>query len=264
MNGSWPSAVAAQPPCILSGASIADSSPHRRCAQTGSRNCAPGAVRPGLRERRIRRSRRPQTVGTHLSLMTRLEQQIRFLVEAEKLKQILRRTRLVEPHGAESRFENTAEHSWHIMLMALVLREHSNQPVDILHVLKMLLVHDLVEIDAGDTPAFGEQGSKEAVEAAAAERIFGLLPEDQREEFHSLWREFEDRKTPEALFANAMDRMYPTFQNLANLGGSWRDFKVTRAKADARLSPIGDGSEAVWDVVRGLLDQAEATGYFRH
>lgn len=196
--------------------------------------------------------------------MTRLEQQIRFLLEADKLKQVLRRTRLLEPRGAESRFENTAEHSWHVTLMALVLREHANETVDILHVLKMLIVHDLVEIDAGDTPAFGEQGAKEEIEAAAAERIFGLLPEDQRAEFLTLWREFEARATPESLFANAMDRMLPTFQNMANLGGSWRDFRVTRTKADARLSPIGDGSQAVWEVVRDLLDQAEAAGHFRH
>lgn len=192
--------------------------------------------------------------------VTRLERQIQFIIEADKLKQVLRRTRLIEPHGVESRFENTAEHSWHIALMAMVLEEHANERVDILRVLKMLLVHDLVEIDAGDTPAFGEQGSKESAEAAAADRIFGLLPEDQRDEFHALWREFEERSTPESRFANAMDRMLPSFQNIANLGGSWRDFHVHRAKADARLSPIGDGSAAVWEAVRKVLDEAERQG----
>lgn len=191
---------------------------------------------------------------------SRLDRQLRFLIEADRLKEVLRRTRLIEPHGVESRFENSAEHSWHIALMAVVLAEHSNERVDLPRVLKMLLVHDLVEIDAGDTPAFGEQGDKSDREALAADRIFGLLPEDQRDEFVVLWREFEARETAEAKFANAVDRLLPPFQNLANAGGSWRDFSVTRARADARLSPIGDGSEVLWEAVSRALDEGEARG----
>ena len=195
--------------------------------------------------------------------MTRLEQQLAFILEIDKLKGILRRTRLL--HGGEElgRFENTAEHCWHITLMAVVFAEHSNEPVDLGRVVRMLLVHDVVEIDAGDTPAFGEQGSKEALEAAGAERIFGLLPEDQRAEFIELWREFEGRETAESRYANAVDRFLPTFQNIQNKGGSWRDFAVTRAKADVRLSPIGEGSQALWGLVNGVLDEGEARGYFK-
>lgn len=195
--------------------------------------------------------------------MTRLEQQLAFILEIDKLKQIMRRTRLL--HGGEElgRFENTAEHCWHISLMAVVFAEHSNEPVDIVRVIRMLLVHDLVEIDAGDTPAFGEQGSKEELEAAGAERIFGMLPEDQRNEFIVLWQEFEGRVTAESRFANAVDRFMPTFQNITNKGGSWEDFSVTRAKADARLSPIAEGSDALWRLVKGVLDEGESRGYFK-
>lgn len=192
--------------------------------------------------------------------MTRLEQQLAFLLELDKLKHVLRRTRML---SGERRFENTAEHSWHVALMAVVLQEHSNEPVDIQRVVKMLLVHDVVEIDAGDTPAFGEQAGKEALEAAAAERIFGLLPEDQRAEFSALWREFEERQTAEARFANAVDRVMPSFQNRSNEGGSWVDFGVTRRQTEARLSPIGEGSRALWEVVRGVLDEGEARGFVR-
>jgi putative hydrolase of HD superfamily len=175
----------------------------------------------------------------------------------------MRRTRLLDPHGEISRFENTAEHSWHIALMAIVLAEHANEPVNAGHVVKMLLVHDLVEIDAGDTPAYGEQGDKGSLEAQAAERIFGLLPDDQRDEFLALWREFEARATPESRFANAIDRLLPTYQNMANRGGSWQDFAVTRVRADSRLSPIGDGSQPLWNEVRRLLDEAEKLGFLQ-
>lgn len=146
--------------------------------------------------------------------------------------------------------------------MAVVLAEHSNEPVNVAKVVKMLLVHDLVEIDAGDTPAYGEQGDKAELEATAAVRIFGLLPEEQRDEFLELWREFEARQTADSRFANAIDRIFPPFQNLHNEGGSWLDFEVHRAKADARLSAIGDGSEALWAVVCKVLDEAEGRGYF--
>ena len=195
--------------------------------------------------------------------MTRLEQQLAFVLEIDKLKQILRRTRLLHAGEELGRFENTAERSWHITLMAVVLAEHSNEPVDIGRVIRMLLVHDLVEIDAGDTPAFGEQGSKAELEAAGADRIFGLLPADQGEEFMGLWREFEGRETAEARYANAMDRVLPSFQNLDNGGGSWEDFGVSREKADARLSPIGEGSKALWAAVKRVLDEGEAQGWLR-
>jgi len=191
--------------------------------------------------------------------MTRLEQQMAFLLEIDKLKQVHRRTKLL----SGERYENSAEHTWHIALATLVLAEHSNTPIDAVKVMKMLLVHDLVEIDAGDTPAYGDQGDKTALEAAAAERIFGLLPEDQRDEFTALWREFESRETPESLFANSVDRLFPPIQNIHNQGGSWLDFAVNRPRADARLSPIGDGSQPLWQLVSAILDDAQNKGYIQ-
>ncbi len=202
--------------------------------------------------------------GCYLFPMTRLDQQLAFILEIDKLKQILRRTRLLHAEEELGRFENTAEHSWHITLMAVVLAEHSNEAVDLGKVIRMLLVHDLVEIDAGDTPAFGEQGSKAELEAAGAARVFGLLPEDQGEEFLALWREFEGRATAESRYANAIDRLLPSFQNIDNRGGSWQDFGVSRAKAEARLSPIREGSTALWAAVQRALDEGEAQGWLRN
>ena len=188
----------------------------------------------------------------------RLEAQLAFLLEIDRLKRILRRTSLV---GGDRR-ENSAEHSWHLAVMAMILAEHANEPIDPLHVLKMLLVHDIVEIDAGDTFAYDVQGNldKEAREQAAADRIFGLLPDDQRDEIRALWEEFEARRTPEARFANAMDRLMPALQNYANGGGTWRANGVDLAAITRRLQPIGDGSTALWDYVAAMLEDAAERG----
>lgn len=191
--------------------------------------------------------------GAHLS---RLEQQVRFILEVDRLKQVLRRSRLIADH----RFENSAEHSWHITLMALLLAEYSNQPIDLLRTVTMLLIHDIVEIDAGDTFAYGDQGEKAANETAAAERLFGLLPADQCAEFTALWREFEERATPESCFANAMDRFMPVLHNLHTDGGSWRDHHVTLAQVIQRVGPIDDGSETVWGYVEQQLGLAVERG----
>src|SRR5688572_17456106 len=146
----------------------------------------------------------------------RLEQQVAFLIEADKLKKVLRRTPLAD----SSRRENSAEHSWHLIVAAIVLLEHSAGDVNLLHVLEMLAVHDLVEIDAGDTFAYDAQDlvTKEERELAAAERIFGLLPPDQASRVRSLWDEFEEQQTPDARFANAMDRLQPLLQNACAQG----------------------------------------------
>ena len=144
--------------------------------------------------------------------------------------------------------------------MALLLAETSNESVDLLHTVKMLLIHDIVEIDAGDTFAYGEQSAKAASEEAAAVRIFGLLPDDQRDEMLALWQEFEARATPEARFANAMDRLMPVLHNLNAAGGSWRDHNVTLDQVITRVSPIGDGSSELWEVVRAQLDEAVQSG----
>jgi putative hydrolase of HD superfamily len=192
------------------------------------------------------------------STNARLDQQITFILELEKLKGILRAT---QPIGLERR-ENSAEHSWHVALLALLLVEHANQPVDPLRVVKMLLVHDIVEIDAGDTPAYAivDRVALQARERAAAERLFGLLPEDQAAEFHQLWREFEARATPESKFANALDRFMPLLQNYYANGGTWAEFGANLDRVLQRLRPIDDGSTELWRFAQTLLDDAVARG----
>lgn len=191
----------------------------------------------------------------------RLQRQITFLLEIDRLKRILRRTSLV---GGERR-ENSAEHTWHISVAAMILAEYANEPVDLLHVLKMLLVHDIVEIDAGDTFAYdvGAQGDKLQREQAAAARIFGLLPPDQRAEVQALWEEFDAAATADARFANAVDRLLPVLHNMSNGGGTWREHNVDIAAAERRLSPIGDGAQTLWEYVETVLAAAVAQGMIR-
>ena len=189
----------------------------------------------------------------------RLLAQMEFLREVDKLKNVLRRTSLMDG----SRRENSAEHSWHISLAAMILAEYSNQPVNMLRVLQLLLMHDIVEIDAGDTFAFdmAAKASQADRENLAAERIFGLLPTDQRATFLELWAEFEGGETAEAKFAAALDRLLPVLTNFANEGGTWRSAKLHRGQVNTRLSPIGDGAAEVWAYVKSVLDEAEALEY---
>ena len=177
--------------------------------------------------------------------MTRLDQQMAFLTEADRLKSVLRATTLCDG----SRMENSAEHSWHIALYALVLAEHAEQPLKTGKIVKMLLLHDLVEIDAGDAPVFGEHDADALAdrEQAAADRIFGLLPDDQAQTFRNIWDEFEANETPEAQFAKSIDRMQPPMQNLASGGGSWIDYDVTYEKFASRIGPkIDSGAPKIW------------------
>ena len=191
----------------------------------------------------------------------RLQQQLAFIVEIERLKRILRRTSLV---GGDRR-ENSAEHSWHIAVAAMVLAEYTNAPIDLYHVLKMLLVHDIVEIDAGDTFAFDAVGmaDKEAREETAADRLFGLLPDDQSHELRGLWEEFDARSTPEAKFANLADRLLPVLQNARNNGGTWAQARLDRTAVERRLEVIDDGSATIWAYVQSVLDEAVAQGMIR-
>ncbi|WP_407493505.1 HD family hydrolase [Pseudooceanicola sp. MF1-13] len=180
--------------------------------------------------------------------MTRLDSQMAFLMEAEKLRQILRAT----PIGDGSRKENSAEHSWHLALFAAVLGEHAPDGVQIDRVIRMLLIHDIVEIDAGDVPIYAQtkagQAETEAAEQAAAERLFGLLPDDQAADFKALWTEFEAAETPDAVFAKSLDRFQPPNLNLASGGGSWKDYKVTFDVLDQRVGkPVRRGAPALWD-----------------
>jgi putative hydrolase of HD superfamily len=191
----------------------------------------------------------------------RLAQQIAFLVEADKLKVILRRTPLVD----SSRQENSAEHSWHLVLAAMLLREHMTVAFDLLRALEMLTVHDLVEIDAGDTFAYDAAGqaTKAERELGAAERIFGLLPPEQAAHLHALWAEFEAQQTPESRFATAMDRLQPLLQNARSGGGSWRTHDLTRDQVLARMAPIESALPGVWPMVLEIIDTACASGLIR-
>src|SRR4030095_9972163 len=166
----------------------------------------------------------------------RLTQQIAFLVEADRLKSVIRRTPLVNG----SRRENSAEHSWHLALAAMILREYVAEPVDLLRLIELVTIHDLVEIDAGDAFAYEEaaQSAKAARELAAADRLFGLLPADQTSYVRGLWEEFEAQETIEARVANALDRFQPLLQNAHSGGGSWRTHDLTRADVLRRMAPV--------------------------
>lgn len=175
----------------------------------------------------------------------RLDAQIAFLSEADKLKSVLRASRL---HDG-SRFENSAEHSWHVMLYTFVLADQAGPDVRIDRVLKMLLLHDIVEIDAGDNPIHGQvdHAAIEAQEQAAADRLFGLLPDDQHQEFRALWDEFEAASSPDAVFAKSIDRIQTPIGNLANGGGSWRDYNVSFEQLEARVgTPVKKGAPGLW------------------
>lgn len=177
--------------------------------------------------------------------MNSLKQQIIFIKEIDKLKQIQRKTRLFN----SNRYENDAEHSWHLAMMAIVLVEHSNTKVDILKVLKMVLIHDIVEIDSGDIFIFDTKKNHDNTqeELKAAKRIFGLLPEEQAKELINLWLEFEKGKTNEAKFAKALDRFEPILQNVSNNGGTWREFNVPKNKVIEKTEPVSLGSKNLWD-----------------
>ncbi|WP_374357127.1 HD domain-containing protein [Chitinimonas sp.] len=188
-----------------------------------------------------------------------LQSQLSFLLELDKLKGILRKTR---PVGLD-RQENSAEHSWHVALMAMLLAEHAEPAVDVSRVVKILLLHDIVEIDADDTFLYDDSGAAEkaAKETAAAERLFGMLPPRQASEFMALWREYEDRQTPEGRFAYACDRLLPMLQNLANGGYSWRENQVRFEQVIRKNLPIKDAAPALWQYVLPRLEQARDAGW---
>ncbi len=191
----------------------------------------------------------------------RLSQQLNFILEIDRLKGVMRRSMLM----SGDRYENSAEHSWHVALMAVLLSEHSNQPVDVLHMVKMLLVHDIVEIDAGDTYAYDEGGKQSQAEReqTAAERLFGLLPADQAVEMKAAFYEFDPRETPEAKMANAVDRLMPLLHNYYSQGKEWRKHGITREQVMQRIGPVVDGSEALWAFAEEIIDQSVEEGYLR-
>ena len=188
-----------------------------------------------------------------MAAASRIDAQIAFLNEADRLKEQLRAT----PILSNTRPENSAEHSWHIMLYALTLAEHANRPIRIDRVLKMLLLHDIVEIDAGDAPIHGDHdpAEQEAKEIAAAERIFGLLPADQSDEFRNLWQEFEAAESDDAIFAKSIDRVQPVISNLETGGGSWIDYNVTAAQLETRVGvKVRRGAPAVWEALKTRIE----------
>lgn len=194
--------------------------------------------------------------------MERLEKQLALVIELDKLKNILRQTRV---KSAEGRLENSGEHSWHVTLMAILMEEHANAPVDICRVMKMLLIHDVVEIDAGDTFIYDTAASQEQVEKEirAAERLFGMLPSDQEQELLALWHEFEAAQTDDAKYAKALDRLIPMLLNYHNNGQSWKEHGVSREQALTINKRIEFGSVTLWDKAKELIEEATEKGWLK-
>lgn len=191
--------------------------------------------------------------------MSRLEQQLAFLLELDKAKNIFRQSYITDG----SRKENDAEHMWHLAMFVLVLAEHAGEPIDVAKVLKMVLIHDIVEIDAGDAFVYDDaaRAGKKAAELAAAERLYGLLPSDQGAELRALWDEFETKVTPEARFAGAVDRLQPLLLNITTEGRSWHEHGTTADRVLDLNARIGLGSPVLWDHVQEILRDAVTNGY---
>ena len=190
-----------------------------------------------------------------------LLKQVAFIREIDKLKYIQRKTRLFN----SDRHENDAEHSWHLAMMTIVLAEHSDKPIDVLKVLKMVLIHDIVEIDAGDTFIYdaAKDHTNTDEELAAARRIFGLLPDEQAAALIAIWQEFEEGITDEAKFARSMDRFEPLLQNSSNNGGTWAEFDVPYQEVYEKKKIIKNGSASIWEYAENLLNESVEKGMLR-
>ncbi len=192
----------------------------------------------------------------------RLKKQIDFIVEIDKLKNVYRQTFLMDGR----RKENDAEHSWHITMMALLLSEHARgKKLNILRVFKILLIHDLVEIDAGDTFIYDieKNRDKSKREKAAADRIFNILPADQADEFHGLWQEFEEGKSPESKFAASLDRLQPLLQNYITKGKAWKYHNIHSKQVIERNKCINEGSSIIWEYAKELINDSVNQGYLK-
>jgi putative hydrolase of HD superfamily len=190
-----------------------------------------------------------------------LLKQVSFIKEIDKLKYIQRKTKLFN----SDRNENDAEHSWHLAMMTIVLAEHSDKPIDVFKVLKMVLIHDIVEIDAGDVFLYDTTKSHTNTdeELIAAKRIFGLLPIEQAEDFIAIWKEFEEGITDEAKFAKSMDRFEPLLQNTSNNGGTWAEYNVPYQKVYDKKKIIKDGSETIWNYAENLINESVDKGILK-
>ena len=191
----------------------------------------------------------------------RLNKQLSFMLELDKMKNLYRQTYVLH----EDRKENDAEHSWHLAVMAFLLEEYFPEPVDILRVMKMVLLHDVVEIDAGDTFLYDEEGAKSKAdrEEKAAQRIFGLLPEDQKEEFYGLWREFEDKQTAEARFAGVLDRLQPLMLNYTGQGKSWREHGIAASQVLGKNQRTIADSPPLGEVILAAVRDAQEKGWLK-
>lgn len=192
--------------------------------------------------------------------MEKLEKQIKFIKEVDKLKSIFRQTPIMDG----SRQENDAEHSWHLAIMAVLLSEYAKEEnLDVLKVVKMVLIHDIVEIDAGDTYCYDEKGAENKAEREqkAADRLYNILPEEQARELRALWEEFEACNTPEACFAASLDRFQPLLHNYETKGMSWKEHEITSDKVLQRNAPIQHGSSILWDYTKKLVDECVEKGY---
>lgn len=191
----------------------------------------------------------------------RLKKQLDFMLELDKMKNIYRQTYVLH----EDRKENDAEHSWHLAILAFMLEEYAAEAIDTLKVIKMVLLHDVVEIDAGDTYLYDEEGykSKAEREEKAAQRIFGLLPDDQRDEYYALWREFEDDITYESRFASILDRMQPLLLNYTKGGIAWKEHGVHKEQVLSRNRPYFDASHELAEVIESVIEDAAAKGWLK-
>ncbi len=189
----------------------------------------------------------------------KLQQQISFLLELDKLKAVLRRSYI----NKGERRENSAEHSWHAGIAVMMLSEHANSEIDTMRTIKMMLIHDIVEIDAGDTFVYdkSDEAGKIERENRAADRIFGMLPDDQANELHDLWNEFEARTTPEAMFAAAIDRLLPLLHNYHSDGKAWIHHGITANQVRELNSHIRQGSETLWKYISNIIEDSVAKGY---
>jgi len=190
-------------------------------------------------------------------MTNRLDRQLEFIIEVDRVKDVFRKSKQFH----QDRYENDAEHSWHIALMAMVLAEHADGKPDILRVIKMLLIHDLVEIDTGDTIVYRKNEETERAEAAAAERIFGILPVEQGRKFLDLWKEFEAGETAEARFALAVDRLEPLMQNIYRRGETWRENNVSAENVKKVNSRIGRSSRVLWEYALSEIERCVSEGF---
>ena len=191
----------------------------------------------------------------------RLKKQVEFMLELDKMKNLYRQTYVLH----EDRKENDAEHSWHLAILAMLMAEHANNPVDAVKIIKMVLIHDVVEIDAGDTYCYDTEGCKTKAdrEEKAAQRIFGLLPDDQKKEFYDLWREFEDSETDDARFAAVLDRVQPLLLNYTKGGISWKKHGIAKEQVMGRNKEYFGESDEIADLIVSVIEDAYDKGWLK-